>query len=53
MLQGKRGLLIGVANDDSFAHASAKLTKELNAGVITTYSNDKARQFEHFANASS
>ena len=53
ILQGKQDLLLGDANDDSFAHASANLTKELNAGVITTYSNDKARQFVDFANASS
>ena len=45
ILQGKRGLLLGDANDHSIAHASANLTKELSAGVITTYSNDKARQY--------
>ena len=45
ILQGKQGLLLGDANDVSLAHASANLTKELNAGVITTYSNDKVRLY--------
>jgi enoyl-[acyl-carrier protein] reductase I len=45
MLQGKRGLLIGVANDHSIAYAAAKLAKTLGAEVIATCLNDKARQY--------
>ena len=45
MLQGKRGLLIGVGNDHSIAYAAAKLAKTLGAEVIATCLNDKARQY--------
>ena len=45
MLQGKKGLVIGVANDHSIAYAAAKLTKELGAEVVATCLNDKARKY--------
>jgi len=45
MLQGKKGLVIGVANDQSIAYAAAKLTKELGAEVVATCLNDKARKY--------
>jgi enoyl-[acyl-carrier protein] reductase I len=45
MLQGKRGLVIGVANDHSIAFAAAKLAKEQGAEIVATCLNDKARGY--------
>jgi enoyl-[acyl-carrier protein] reductase I len=41
-LQGKRGLVIGIANADSIAYGCAKVMRELGADVAVTYLNDKA-----------
>lgn len=42
MLTGKRGIVIGVANDQSIAFAVAKMLKADGADVLATCLNDKA-----------
>jgi hypothetical protein len=43
-LEGKKGLVIGIANDKSIAYGCAKAFKFLGAdGLAVTYLNDKAR----------
>ncbi|MDA0791860.1 MAG: enoyl-ACP reductase FabI [Proteobacteria bacterium] len=42
-LQGKRGLIIGVANDKSIAWGCAQACHEQGAELALTYLNDKAR----------
>lgn len=44
-LQGKRGLVVGVANEDSIAWACARAFHELGAELALTYLNDKARPY--------
>lgn len=44
-LKGKKGLIVGVANDKSIAYGCAKILKENGAEVAITYLNDKARRF--------
>lgn len=44
-LDGKHGLVLGVANRDSIAYGCAKAFKFLGAGVALTYLNDKARAY--------
>ena len=41
-LKGKRGLVVGVANEDSIAWACARAFHELGAELALTYVNDKA-----------
>ncbi|QIT56764.1 enoyl-ACP reductase FabI [Aquisalimonas sp. 2447] len=41
-LKGKRGLVVGVANEDSIAWACARAFHELGAELAMTYVNDKA-----------
>ena len=41
-LQGKRGLIIGVANDQSIAYGCAKAMHDAGATLALTYLNDKA-----------
>lgn len=45
MLNGKKGLVIGLANEHSIAFAAAKTLKSLGAEVIGTCLNDKARTY--------
>ena len=45
LLEGKRGLIIGIANDQSIAWGCAKAFRALGAEVAVTYLNDKARKF--------
>ncbi|MFO7858686.1 MAG: enoyl-ACP reductase FabI [Ectothiorhodospiraceae bacterium] len=42
-LEGKRGLVVGVANEASIAWACARAFRELGAQLAMTYLNDKAR----------
>ena len=42
LLRGKRGLVIGIANDQSIAWGCAKAFHALGAEVAVTYLNDKA-----------
>jgi len=43
ILQGKKALVVGVANDSSFAYGCAKAFREVRADVALTYLNEKAR----------
>jgi enoyl-[acyl-carrier protein] reductase I len=45
MLQTKRGLIIGVANEQSIAFAAAQLAQQQGAQVVATCLNDKARGY--------
>lgn len=41
-LQGKKGLVVGIANDQSIAWGCAKVFREQGAELAITYQNDKA-----------
>ncbi|MBP6677626.1 MAG: SDR family oxidoreductase, partial [Paracoccus sp.] len=43
LLRGKKGLVIGIANDQSIAWGCAKAFHAFGAEVAVTYLNDKAR----------
>ena len=43
LLEGKRGLIVGIANDQSIAWGCAKAFRALGAELAVTYLNDKAR----------
>lgn len=45
MLQGKKGVVIGLANEHSMAFHIAKLAKQLGADVIASCQNEKAKTF--------
>jgi enoyl-[acyl-carrier protein] reductase I len=45
LLAGKRGLIVGIANDQSIAWGCAKAFRALGAEVAVTYLNDKAKRF--------
>jgi len=45
ILQGKKALVVGVANDSSIAYGCAKAFREVGADVALTYLNEKARPF--------
>jgi enoyl-[acyl-carrier protein] reductase I len=45
LLEGKRGLIVGIANDQSIAWGCAKAFRALGAEVAVTYLNDKAKKF--------
>jgi enoyl-[acyl-carrier protein] reductase I len=45
LLEGKRGLIVGIANDQSIAWGCAKAFRALGAELAVTYLNDKARKF--------
>lgn len=42
-LQGKKGLVVGIANDKSIAYGCAKAFRQCGAELALTYLNDKAR----------
>ncbi len=44
-LNGKKGLVIGIANKDSIAYGCAKKFREAGAGLAVTYLNEKAKPF--------
>jgi enoyl-[acyl-carrier protein] reductase I len=44
LLEGKRGLIIGIANDQSIAWGCAKAFRAFGAELAVTYLNDKARK---------
>src|SRR5436853_6456136 len=44
LLEGKRGLIVGIANDQSIAWGCAKAFRAFGAEVAITYLNDKARK---------
>ena len=43
IMQGKKGLIVGVANNRSIAYGIAKACKEQGAELILTYQNDKLK----------
>lgn len=45
LLEGKRGLIVGIANDQSIAWGCAKAFRALGAEVAVTYLNEKAKKF--------
>ena len=45
LLEGKRGLVVGIANDQSIAWGCAKAFRALGAELAVTYLNDKAKKF--------
>ena len=45
LLEGKRGLVVGIANDQSIAWGCAKAFRALGAELAVTYLNEKARKF--------
>ncbi|MFX4219740.1 MAG: enoyl-ACP reductase FabI [Thalassobaculum sp.] len=44
-LQGKKGLVVGIANDRSIAYGCAKAFREAGADLAVTYLNDKGRRY--------
>ncbi|PXX39923.1 enoyl-ACP reductase FabI [Undibacterium pigrum] len=44
-LQGKRGIIIGLANEHSIAYGCAAMLRQLGAKMLLSCVNDKARQF--------
>ena len=50
LLEGKRGLIVGIANENSIAWGCAKAFRAFGAELAVTYLNDKARKYvEPFA----
>src|SRR5215470_1795713 len=45
LLEGKRGLIVGIANDQSIAWGCAKAFRALGADLAVTYLNDKAKKY--------
>src|ERR1700747_695598 len=45
LLDGKRGLIVGIANENSIAWGCAKAFRAFGAQVAVTYLNDKARKY--------
>src|SRR4249919_3860660 len=45
LLEGKKGLIVGIANDQSIAWGCAKAFRAFGADVAVTYLNDKAKKF--------
>ena len=45
LLDGKKGLIVGIANDQSIAWGCAKAFRALGAEVAVTYVNDKAKKY--------
>jgi enoyl-[acyl-carrier protein] reductase I len=45
LLEGKRGLVVGIANDQSIAWGCAKAFRALGCELAVTYLNDKAKKY--------
>ena len=45
LLEGKKGLVVGIANEHSIAWGCAKAFRAFGAEVAVTYLNEKARTF--------
>jgi enoyl-[acyl-carrier protein] reductase I len=45
VLQGKRALILGIANEHSIAYGCARIFRQLGANLAVTYLNDKARPY--------
>src|SRR5437588_7640719 len=44
-LKGKKGLIVGIANDQSIAWGCAKAFRALGADLAVTYLNDRAKRY--------
>lgn len=44
-LKGKKGLILGIANDQSIAYGCAEAFKELGADLAITYLNEKSKSY--------
>lgn len=44
-LAGKKGLIVGIANEQSIAYGCAKVMHDLGANIAITYLNDKAKTY--------
>ena len=45
LLEGKKGLVVGIANENSIAWGCAKAFRAFGAEVAVTYVNDKAKKY--------
>jgi enoyl-[acyl-carrier protein] reductase I len=45
LLEGKKGLIVGIANEQSIAWGCAKAFRALGADLAVTYLNDKAKKY--------
>ena len=45
LIEGKRGLIVGIANEQSIAWGCAKAFRALGAELAVTYLNDKAKKY--------
>jgi len=45
LLEGKKGLILGIANDQSIAWGCAKAFRALGAELAVTYLNEKAKKY--------
>src|SRR5437016_8807439 len=45
LLEGKKGLIVGIANEHSIAWGCAKAFRAFGAELAVTYLNDKAKKF--------
>ena len=45
LLDGKRGLIVGIANENSIAWGCAKAFRAFGAELAVTYLNDKAKKY--------
>src|SRR5262249_37423920 len=45
MLEGKKGLIVGIANENSIAWGCAKAFRAFGAELAVTYLNDKAKKY--------
>jgi len=44
-LKGKKGLIVGIANNSSIAYGCAKVLNSLGAECAITYANDKSKSY--------
>ena len=45
LLEGKKGLIVGIANENSIAWGCGKAFRAFGAEVAVTYLNDKAQKY--------
>jgi enoyl-[acyl-carrier protein] reductase I len=45
LLEGKRGLIVGIANENSIAWGCAKAFRAFGAALAVTYLNDKTKKY--------
>jgi enoyl-[acyl-carrier-protein] reductase (NADH) len=51
LLEGKKGLIVGIANENSIAWACAKAFRAFGAELAVTYLNEKAKKIRRTAGA--